>query len=65
MNRDKQMAKDAENRKAQAREEYAKNKPLLSGYRVKEKSIDYVHPSESDPMDDELEENIARDNASE
>ena len=65
MNRDKQMAKDAENKKAQAREEYAKNKPLLSGYRVKEKSIDYVHPSESDPMNDELQEDIARNKISE
>lgn len=65
MNRDRQMAKDAENKKAQAREEYAKNKPLLSGYRVREKAIDYVHPSESDPMDDELQENLAQDKVSE
>ncbi len=64
MNRDKQMAKDAENKKAQAREEYAKNKPLLSGYRVKEKSIDYVHPLESDPMNDELDEDITTDKIS-
>ncbi len=45
MNREKQMVKDLENKQAQAREQYAKNKALLEEDKVKEKSssFDFTH----------------------
>ncbi|MCC8188200.1 MAG: hypothetical protein LIP08_12035 [Bacteroides sp.] len=41
MNREKQMVKDLENKQAQAREHYAKNKALLEEDKVKEKSASF------------------------
>jgi len=48
MDRDRQMKKDMENKKWQAREDYAKNKPLLSESKIHEKSNDYINPNEID-----------------
>lgn len=65
MNRDRQMAKDAENKQAQAGEQYAKNKALLSESKVKEKATGYIHPDQMKELDEETKEDIARDKASE
>lgn len=54
MNRDRQIMKDIENKQAQAREEYAKNKSLMGEYKVKEKADMFSH-KENNP--DEKEEN--------
>jgi len=43
MNRDRQMKKDIENKQAQAREEYAKNKPLYSENKIMEKAEGNIH----------------------
>ena len=55
MNRDRQMAKDMENKQAQAREEYAKNKTLMSEYKIKEKATDFVHPNQIQEKEEEWE----------
>lgn len=55
MNRDRQIKKDWENKKFQAREEYAKNKPLLSGSRVHEQATDYV-PKNDEELTDDMDE---------
>lgn len=44
MNTDRQIIKDIENKHAQAREEYAKNKTRMSEYKTKEKSTNFIHP---------------------
>lgn len=56
MNRDKQMAKDAENKQAQARENYSKNKQILSEYKVKEKLNHYDHVDINNDLDKQDEE---------
>jgi len=38
--------KDIENKQAQAREQYAKNKNLLGEIQVKERATDYIHPNQ-------------------
>jgi len=55
MNRDRQIKKDWENKKFQAREEYSKNKPLLSGSMVEEKANDYV-PRHDEELTDNTDE---------
>jgi len=42
MNRDRQMKKDMENKQAQARDEYAKNKQVYKEIKTTEKATDYV-----------------------
>lgn len=65
MNRDRQIRKNWENKKLQAREEYAKNKPLLSGSIVHEKANDYNHPIEANMQDESVQMDTALDKASE
>jgi len=55
MNRDKQIEKDLQNKKLQARDEYAKNKTLLKETLVNEKSNNYIPHNE---MKDQAEEII-------
>ncbi|MCC8096563.1 MAG: hypothetical protein LIP05_15265 [Tannerellaceae bacterium] len=43
----RQVMRDIENKQAQAREQYAKNKNLLEEYHVKERSTDYIHPNKN------------------
>lgn len=50
MNRDRQIAKGFENKSAQAREQYDKNKSLISEYKVKERAENQM-PT---PMDTDL-----------
>lgn len=63
MNRDRQMAKDAENKQAQAGEQYAKNKALLSESKVKEKATGFIHPNQMKELDEETKKDISREEA--
>ncbi len=61
MNRDRQMVKSIQNKLAQAREEYAKNKSLLGEYKVKERTTDFVHPADIDQPDIQQNKDIDKD----
>ncbi len=61
MNRDRQVMKDIANKQAQAREQYAKNKTIMSEYKVQEKATDFVHPNKANEED---KEDVAKDQAS-
>lgn len=64
MNRDKQIRKNIENKKYQAQEEYAKNKPLVSESYIQEKN-DYIRPAEQTADYDKEDMNEALDKVSE
>lgn len=53
MNRDRQIMQSIANKQAQAREQYEKNKPLLSESKVDEKLTDYMHPHNEKEIKDE------------
>lgn len=63
--RERQIIKNIENKQLQAREEYAKNKQLLSETRVMEKSTEYTHPTEIDEDNEEEKVDRALDKVSE
>jgi len=55
------MVKSIQNKLAQAREEYAKNKSLLGEYKVKERTTDFVHPADIDQPDIQQNKDIDKD----
>jgi len=59
MNRDRQIKKDIENKHAQARDEYAKNKPLYSENKINEKINDFIphDTTKTNELNDEKENN--------
>jgi len=56
MNRDRQIIQGIENKKAQAREEYAKNKSLMGEYKMKDISTDQAQHKQPDQSDNKEQE---------
>jgi len=52
MNRDRQMKKDIENKQLQARDEYAKNKPLYMENKLQEKAEIPIHNQKNQQEED-------------
>jgi len=65
MNRDLQIKKIMENKQVQAQEEYSKNKPQYVENKIEEKANSYIQHSTDKNIDDETEDDIAKDQASE
>lgn len=62
MNRDRQMKKDRENKQLQAREEYAKNKPLYVENKIQEKAEGQTHDTIPTPEGEDENRNDADKN---
>ncbi|HCO67205.1 MAG TPA: hypothetical protein DIT04_05540 [Dysgonomonas sp.] len=56
MNREKMIKKDIANKQAQARDEYAKNKPLYSQEKLKAKAEYFADSNKKDTENKETEE---------